>query len=93
MKQNITPKQVRELSDSARKLYGRWCHKKGYFDYIGGVYEYNLLSIGQMIEFLEVDYLEKLVGGWVSSDEEIPKEKDLCNFLFDKFKRKIEISH
>jgi len=50
MKQHITPKQHDELSHKGAVRLGEWCVKRNYNPL--------LLSIGQMIEFLEDHHLE-----------------------------------
>ena len=46
MKQNISIKQLNELSDKGREKYQKWCRTRL-------PATVNLLSIGQMLEFIE----------------------------------------
>ena len=59
MKQNITVEQLNELSAKGKEKLRKWCEEKDYGDYIRSngpntrELELPLLSIGQMIEFLD----------------------------------------
>ena len=70
MKQNISVKQLNELSDKGRKAFYKYLKSKGikvteWKDSFGGdnyeVEEGMLLSIGQMIEFLGDSYIKSVV--------------------------------
>lgn len=53
MKQQITIDQFYELSEDGIKRYDEWCAKKKYWHLSGqNGFSSNLLTIGQMIEFI-----------------------------------------
>ena len=52
MKQNITAKQLNELSEKGKKKLWDWIIEKPWWEKYSGISKSSLLSIGQMIEFL-----------------------------------------
>ena len=53
MKQHITTSELDKLSDRAIDRLNDWLDKHNYFKRKNGICTYPLLSIGQMIEFLD----------------------------------------
>lgn len=100
MKQNITPKQVEELSEKANKKLIKWLKKNDYY-YLYATSEGRILSIGQMIEFL-IDnryYIileqEDLNYKWVLTQNFVEggyyENKELCDVLWEAVKEILEI--
>ena len=92
MKKEITKTQWDELDEkSKKKLYEFYLKTKLYLTRGNGRAEeftkdfYFLFTIGQLIEFLEDDFVKVVREMWV--DEKLIK--DLCNLLWEATKRKI----
>lgn len=102
MKQNITPKQLNELSKKGKEKLGRWWYGKKVeaFEYEFNLTELPLLSIGQMIEFLdeytnigELVKIERLRGnnGWiVDAGSIVTDEEELIDNLWEAVKEILE---
>ena len=99
MKQHITVEQLNELSKKGQKRYVQWCIEKGY-EHNSRCAEFSpqpdLLSIGQMIEFLREDWHILLqVGAQVSyrNKRNEPRRKhrpELCDALWEALKEVLE---
>lgn len=76
MKQNITVEQLNKLSDKGKERLRKWCLNKNYYEYVDTsmpsdmvktpstiIKKPSLLSIGQMIEFLDSEIPNPL-GRW-----------------------------
>lgn len=90
MKQYITPKQLNELSKKGKINYFEWCWKKGLVKQTSGavdVKDYPLLSIGQMIEFLdENNKASSFLVSFVAGDYEYRKVSELADALWQACK-------
>jgi len=75
MKQYIFESDLNQLSEKGKEKLGKWLEKKGFCNIISG----HLLSIGQLIEFLE-DYdnydFGIYDGGFIYRYREYKKQKD-----------------
>jgi len=61
MKQHITAEQLNELSEKEKEILIKWSAERNYGSYVEiDDWDYGLLSIGQMIEFLDDDYINVL---------------------------------
>ena len=92
MKQNITPDQLNELSDNAARKLHKWANNVESIGLGGNM----LLSIGQMIEFLDENndiwgIKQKENGAWKL---EAPlfdfNNKELCDALWSGVKEVLE---
>ncbi len=105
MKQYIKTEQIQELSPSAKNILTKWWYGKRYqyndFDADGDEIREPLMSIGQMIEFLdehgikEIKFKKMLSGSyrvmiWKDSEDmfngEQGSEIELCDALWEAVK-------
>lgn len=106
MKQNITPEQLNELSDKGIEGLRKWLSKKYGYDVMNKDHtkwlESLLLSIGQMIEFLDendflelIDYWGANIGGYqnkwrVECKDSQFNDNELCDALWEAVKEVLE---
>ena len=91
MKQHITPKQLNELSEKGYKKLVDWAEDRNRVKgEVGTVYP--LLSIGQMIEFLDGKFINFWRGqrkDWlivIDDNHEVIVKKELCDCLWEAVK-------
>lgn len=96
MKQHITIEQLKELSEKGRKKLNSWITGIEFDSRILKHSSLQLLSIGQMIEFLkEGNYKKELHNGFEKYIElardikEVP-EVELCDALWETIKQILE---
>lgn len=97
MKQHITVEQLNELSEKGRVALRRWTLAR--FPETRGVYvewvrtspPLPLLSIGQMIEFLDQYILDEILSpNQVGECEGFIKKEKLCDTLWEAVKEVLE---
>ena len=93
MKQHITEEQLNELSEKAKDRYNHWYKDKGYLSKVddNGWFVFipsSLLSIGQMIEFLDDFHLAMDVVkiSWLPNMD----FRNLCDDLWIAVKERLE---
>ncbi len=82
MKQHITVSDLQTLSTHALDKYDSWCEEKKYFTRTDGVCTYDLLNIGQMMEFLSETNMQKKITS--------PQGGSLCDSLWGLVKEILE---
>lgn len=94
MKQHITVEQLNDLSEKQLRNYLKWIDEKYYRS--SGVWNENLISIGQMIEFLyqnetvviESEDRESPHMGWIVNKKY--RAVELCDALWQFVKEVLE---
>ena len=97
MKQHISVEQLNELSDKGKEKLRKWVLEKRYYSTLNPIRnkELPLLSIGQMIEFLDYrvkgwqytnDPLGKYWTIWSSTDKKF-ESKELADALWEACKK------
>jgi hypothetical protein len=97
MKQNITTKQLNELSEKGKDKLITWMMNCGYVTVEVNLEEdIPLLSIGQMIEFLDEQFVElhQTSSFWgvrlKKNKYVVEKPKELCDALWQAVKEVLE---
>lgn len=94
MKQHITSEDLAQLTPEGRQKYDNLIFAQqdyGFSDRYGDEW-HNLLTIGQMIEFLGDDYIDSMVefcdGYWetLKGEGSIKKPDDICDSLWEAVK-------
>lgn len=92
MKQHITIEQLNELTENQKQKLYDWNHNR--YSHFGRV-DYCLLSIGQMIEFLDKDIslMRTTSGHWHIGEYEensMSVNLELCDVLWEVVKEILE---
>jgi len=96
MKQNITADQLGELSEKGKLHLWSWSKTRGRFGMVASLnkfeYPLPLLSIGNMIEFLEDVSIHKWYGRWYVEPKNMNEivKRELCDVLWSACKEVLE---